>query len=129
MTYVRLLVAVALLTTAGCVATAESIELTSEEGLTLLKEEGSAIILDVRTPMEFKKLHLEHALNINVMDADFEARVAELDHEGVYLLYCKSGARSGNAAEQMRMMGFGRAYNIGGIDDLQESGYPVVAED
>jgi len=129
MTYVRLLVAVALLITAGCVATAEPIELTPEEGLTLLKEEGSAVILDVRTPMEFKKLHLEDSLNINVMDADFEAQVAELDHEGVYLLYCKSGARSGNAAEQMRTMGFGRAYNIGGIDELQESGYPVVAED
>ncbi len=125
--HVRLLMAVVLLTTvAGCVATSKPFELTPEEGLTLLKEEGSAVILDVRGATEFRKLHLEDALNINFMGADFDSRIAELDREAVYLLYCKSGTRSGNAAEQMRAMGFERAWNIGGIDELRESGYPVI---
>jgi len=129
MTLSRLLVVTLLMSiVAGCVATTEPVELTPEEGLTLLKEEETAVIIDVRSPFEFKKLHLENAININFMSADFGVQVDTLDHGGVYLLYCKSGARSGNAVEQMQAMGFERAYNIGGIDDLQMAGYPVVEE-
>ena len=130
MPFLRLLTAALLMTiVAGCVATTESVELTPEEGQTLLKEEAGAVIIDVRSPIEFRGLHLEGAININVMGSDFEAQVAELDRQVVYLVYCRSGARSGNAVEQMRAMGFERAYNIGGIDELQESGYPVTTEE
>ena len=93
---------------------------------TALKVPGT-IVLDVRTPTEFASGHLPEALNIDIGAPDFATRLAELDKNASYAVYCKSGNRSGVAMEQMTAAGIRHAYDLaGGIGAWQDMGGPVV---
>ena len=85
------------------------------------------VIIDVRTPSEFAAGHLEGALNIDVQSGDFAAQINELDTQGTYYVYCRSGNRSGQAIAQMTNMGFSNITNGGGVADASKaSGIPIV---
>jgi len=86
------------------------------------------VLIDVRTPAEFATGHLEGAVNIDVQAPDFDARVAELDPNGTYLVYCRSGNRSGQAIDRMQAMGFTELTNIGSVAEANAAtGVPVVS--
>lgn len=85
------------------------------------------VVLDVRTPQEFSEAHLEDAVMLDFYEADFGARLGELDRDVPYLLYCRSGNRSGQTAIIMEELGFSDVTEIeGGIDAWTQSGLPVV---
>jgi phage shock protein E len=86
-------------------------------------------VIDVRRPEEFAEGHLEGALLVEVTARDFEARIRELDldPEGPVYLYCRTGNRSGIAARVLRGMGFGKAVNVGGFEELVAAGLPPAA--
>ena len=86
---------------------------------------GKAYLVDVRTPEEFNSGHLKFAKNINYNGSDFKAQIAKLDKSKPVYLYCRSGNRSGKAADTMAAMGFATFYNIGGIEKLKQEGFPV----
>lgn len=71
-----------------------------------IKETPNAYLLDVRTSGEFGGGHLPNALNIDVRSPEFNAKVAQLSKDRPVLIYCLSGGRSAQAAEQMRTAGF-----------------------
>ena len=48
-------------------------------------------ILDVRTPQEFAQGHLAGAMNIDSSAPDFEQKLAALDRDKTYLVYCRVG--------------------------------------
>lgn len=74
------------------------------------------VVLDVRTPGEYAEGHLPGAVNIDVEAADFGDRIAELDPDATYAVYCRSGNRSAVALERMREAGFTDASHLlGGI--------------
>ncbi len=86
-----------------------------------------AVIIDVRTPGEFASGHLEGAVNINVQSADFAAQVMELDKDGEYFIYCRTGNRSGEAIAQMSQMGFSDMINGGGVSEASDiSGIDII---
>lgn len=64
------------------------------------------VILDVRTPAETALGMIPGAREIDFRAGDFKARIAELDRDQTYLLYCRSGSRSSAAAAVMADMGF-----------------------
>lgn len=81
-----------------------------------LTELPLAPLLDVRTPEEFSKGHLDHAINWNWTDGQFKQKVAELDPSQPVFVYCLSGGRSGAAASMLRSKGFQQVYELqGGI--------------
>lgn len=82
-------------------------------------------VIDVRTPAEFAAGHVAGAVNIDVEAADFSDKVASLDKEGAYLLYCRTGRRSAVAADQMAGMGFTDIVDGGGMADLVAAGAPT----
>ena len=84
--------------------------------------DNGATVIDVRTPAEYESGNVEGALNIDVSAPDFVERVSELPKDDTYVVYCRSGNRSGQAAQMMRAMGFERAYNVGGFDQLARAG-------
>lgn len=91
------------------------------------KAPGSLTLLDVRTPEEFSQGHLRGALLCDIKSSDFEAKVAKLPRAGKYLLYCRSGHRSGMALERMKAMGFADVRHVaGGIQAWNAAGLPVV---
>jgi rhodanese-related sulfurtransferase len=86
-----------------------------------------AMILDVRTSGEFERERLRDAVNIDVSAPVFSDRMAHMDKNKVYLVYCQSGTRSARAAQIMSDLGFTKVYNLrGGIAKWKDAGYPVV---
>ena len=85
------------------------------------------IVLDVRTPEEFKTGHLVNAININLEGSDFASEVSKLDKNSTVAVYCRSGNRSGVATKQMAELGFTDMYDMqGGIVEWQAVGGQVV---
>ena len=50
-------------------------------------EKKKPVVLDIRTPCEFKEGHLEGAKNIDFRAKDFEAKLAELDKDKPYVVH------------------------------------------
>ena len=91
-----------------------------------IAQEGVAI-LDVRTPEEFAEGFIEGARNIDFYRDDFEIEINSLDKESSYALYCRSGKRSGQAAQMMQEAGFLSVFNLdGGMIDWANAGMPRV---
>jgi rhodanese-related sulfurtransferase len=76
---------------------------------------GDYTIIDVRTPSECATGIIPNATNINIMDqADFLNKVQKLDKSKKYLVYCRSGNRSGQACNVMDSLGFTNTNNLVG---------------
>lgn len=88
--------------------------LTAPEFADKIKEVGHAQLIDVRTPEEFEKGHIEGAVNIDWNDADFDDRVAMLDVENPVFVYCLSGGRSSKAVKKLEKIGFDEVYELSG---------------
>ena len=87
------------------------------------------VLLDVRTPEEFAEGHLDGALLIDFYDADFADQLAGLDPDVPYLVYCRSGNRSGQTLAVMQQLGFTSAVDVGGgMLAWNELGLPVVTD-
>jgi rhodanese-related sulfurtransferase len=76
---------------------------------------SDVVIIDVRTPGEFRDQAVQGAVNIDVTDSRFMARVNELDKSKTYKLYCRSGSRSGMAQQLMKAGGFNNLENLGTV--------------
>ncbi len=70
------------------------------------------MLVDVRRPDEFAAGHLPGAVNLEVTTPDFGPRVAVLDKTKPTYMYCRSGARSANAAGQLTKAGFAQVSNL-----------------
>lgn len=81
----------------------------------------SRMIIDVRTPAEFAGGHLDGAVNIDIQSPDFTAEIEKLDRDGSYVVYCRSGNRSGIAMAQMLDMGFSDVSNAGSVEEASNS--------
>lgn len=85
------------------------------------------ILIDVRTPGEFAEGNITNALNIDVQSSSFDAQIAQLDPTKTYALYCRSGNRSGVAADKMADAGFTSIYNAtAGFTELAAAGAPTA---
>jgi rhodanese-related sulfurtransferase len=83
-------------------------------------------ILDVRTPAEFALGHIAGAVNLDFLATDFATHLAAMPRDAVYLLHCKSGARSTQALAVMLTQGFAFIYHMpGGFDAWGAGGHPV----
>ncbi len=97
------------------------------EAADTLAADPDMAIIDVRTPEEFEAGHIEGAVLIDIQQADFADRLAELDPDLPYLLYCRSGNRSAQAREVMADLNFTNVTDVeGGILAWEEAGLPVV---
>jgi len=101
-------------------------DISQTEWNTLISKDENKVILDVRTPNEWAEGVIENAQLINIMDAQsFMQEIEQLDKSKNYYIYCRSGARSGQACQVMDSLGFNKTYNlIGGI--LEWSGKTII---
>ncbi len=85
------------------------------------------VVLDVRADHEFADGHLDGAIMIDALQDDFADKLGELDPGVPYLLYCRSGARSGKAAAMMSELGFTDVADIdGGFLAWSDAGLPFT---
>ncbi len=89
------------------------------------RQEKDAVVLDVRTPEEFKAGHVPGAVNLDIGDKDFDKKLASLDKNKTYLVHCARGGRSARATATMRST-FDKLYDFsGGFSAWQKAGKPV----
>lgn len=106
---------VALMTIVGC---NEAIEpkittITAEEMQSLLEAENVKLI-DVRTEEEYKAGAIPGAQNIDFLSPTFYDDIKSLDKNEPVILYCKTGRRSLNCAEELVKQGFVKIYDLEG---------------
>lgn len=90
-------------------------------------ENEEFMILDVRTPSEFDSARVEGAINIDYYASDFSSKLDSLDKEKLYLVYCRSGNRSGKTLKIMSKLGFKNALNmLGGIKQWNSLDLPTI---
>ncbi|EKF84815.1 rhodanese-like domain-containing protein [Methanobacterium formicicum] len=90
------------------------------------KQNPEFILLDVRTLGEYNQSHIEDSIQIDYQSRDFEKKVQELDKSKTYLVYCRSGMRSGASVDIMSKLGFKNLYNMaGGIMGWENCGLSV----
>ena len=104
--------------------------ITPQEAFTLIqnnKNNPDFVIIDVRTPEEFAEGHIENVVNIDFYAETFTGELDNLDKDKTYLVYCRSGRRSGNALNIMEELSFGEVYNMsGGIIEWKAEGLPLT---
>lgn len=117
------LVAVALLLgAAGCAATAAA-----DAGAPSVVVAEDTIVLDVRTPGEYAEGHLEGAELLDLNSGEFAAALPSLDPEAEYVVYCRSGNRSGQAVAMMEQAGFANVTDLGAVGNAAAAtGLPIV---
>ena len=105
-------------------------DITPQEAFTLIQNNQNNpefVIIDVRTPEEFAEEHIENTINLDYYSETFRDELNNLDKNKTYLIYCRSGRRSGNALNIMAEPNFREAYNIlGGIIEWNAEGLPTV---
>ena len=95
-----------------------------------LCNEGKKIdLIDVRTPVEYREVHVEIARNVPLDQLDPAALMQARNgtaNEPLYLI-CRSGSRGQQACEKFLHAGFSNVVNIeGGTMACVEAGVPVV---
>ncbi|MGD9643419.1 MAG: rhodanese-like domain-containing protein [Elusimicrobiales bacterium] len=90
-------------------------------------ETKKPVVVDIRTADEHAAGYLPATtLVLDYYAPDFRDRLAGLEKSAAYLLYCRSGHRSGDALGVMAQLGFAEARHIaGGIIAWKAAGLPV----
>ena len=88
------------------------------KGVADYRNTEGAMLLDVRTPQEYREGHIPGSKNVPLPQLDKISSVA--DNKNVPLfVYCYSGGRSRQAVSILQHMGYTNVRNIGGITAYQ----------
>jgi phage shock protein E len=88
------------------------ISFVSEEAARKYLAQG-ALVIDVRSPEEFRGGHVPDAINLPLDDLRESLPRHVKDKHQVLLLHCLSGGRSGLARQQLRRLGYANVFNLG----------------
>ena len=106
---------------AGCTAPAAGTpdyrQINMQEAIAMMEEESDYILLDVRTPEEFREKHIPGAINVPNETIGSE-EIPELPNKDqLILVYCRSGNRSKQASDKLAALGYTNIVEFGGIND------------
>lgn len=89
-----------------------------------------ALLLDVRTPEEYRDGHIAGALNIPVDQVAARHGVLGAGHDREVIVYCKSGKRAARAQQTLQSLGYRNVRLLeGSMQTWQAEQRPVVRED
>ncbi len=91
--------------------------------------EGQSIeLIDVRTPVEFREVHVTFARNLPLERLDPKQLAGEANQADRTLYFlCRSGSRGKQACEKLLAAGFPNVVNVeGGTQACEQAGLPVV---
>ena len=88
------------------------------KGVADFRNTEGAILVDVRTPQEYREGHIPGSKNVPLQQLDKISSVAD-NKDAPMFVYCHSGARSRQATAMLRHMGYASVNDIGGIAAYQ----------
>lgn len=90
-------------------------DLTQAQWSEQLEADDNAVIMDVRTDAEIAEGYIPEAIHMDIYNAGaFMDKAKQLDASKNYYVYCRSGARSGQACAILNSLGFENTYNLEG---------------
>ena len=92
-------------------------QISQDEAKQMMEQDGTQIIVDVRTQEEYDSGHIPGAICIPNESIGTEHPEELPDLDQVILVYCRSGNRSKQAAQKLFDMGYINVYEFGGIND------------
>ena len=103
-----------------------TIQLVSPAEASTVLDDPGVVLLDIRTAQEVAVGRIAGSTNIDFYADDFAAQIAELDRDTTYVVYCRSGNRSGQAMSVFDELGFTEVYDVdGGIVAWAEAGFGI----
>lgn len=82
----------------------------------LEKINKGALLVDVRSKEEYNFKHAKGAINVD-LEKISSSKKLEKEKDKDIILYCNSGARSGQALNILKSKGFEKVFNLGGLSD------------
>ena len=79
-----------------------------------LNDHPQATLLDVRTEEEYQTSHLPNAVSMDYFGDSFLEQLDQMNVEGQYFIYCRSGRRSVRVCTLMVNSGFKNVFNLDG---------------
>jgi len=73
------------------------------------------LVIDVRTPQEFKSGHIQNSINIEWQEVS--SIIDNVKKEEKIYLYCRSGNRSQKATDILIKLGYTNVENLGSLSD------------
>lgn len=94
-----------------------------------MKSDAQVVVVDVRTADECKEGVIPGAWMVDFYQEEkMTQAMASWDPARTYLIYCRSGGRSGQTLDLMKARGFTSVYHLeGGMGAWSRAGYPVDA--
>ena len=91
-------------------------QISMEEAVAIMEAETDYLILDVRTPEEFREKHIPGAINVPNETIDTLDIPQLPDKSRLIFVYCRSGNRSKQAARKLAALGYTNVVEFGGIN-------------
>ena len=98
----------------------------------LLAEQVSAansnfVLIDIRTAAEYNSGHIAESIQLDFYARDFRDKLDMLARDKIYLIYCRSGNRTGQTLRLMQSMNFQQVIDLkNGIISWQASGRDLL---
>jgi len=90
-----------------------------ESAKMLLKNDENSVLVDVRSPQEYKETHLDGSINIPIYEIEQKCKEIITNKNCIVIVYCQSGGRSSKAIKILEKQGYNKLYNIeGGLDNI-----------
>ena len=101
--------------------------ITAEEVKQALDAKADVIVVDVRTPEEYNRGHLEGSLLLPIDTVSKQAVSVLKDKNKTLYVYCLSGSRSVQATDILLKLGYPKAFNMtSGLLAWRAKGYPLI---
>lgn len=97
----------------------------SPAGTLTAHTQAAADVIDVREPDEWAAGHVEGTRHIPLAELD----ASHLDPQRPVITVCRSGGRSGKAADQLAAAGFTARSMAGGLNEWHQQNMPLVRDD
>lgn len=89
------------------------------------KPRAGTLLVDVRTPEEYRAEHAKGSILLPLDQIRGRAEQVLPDKSATIDLYCRSGTRSGMAAQILKEMGYANVRNAGSLRALKNGGAEV----
>jgi phage shock protein E len=83
--------------------------------------ENGALLIDVRTKLEFEEGHIKGAINIPFEQTNNLITAIGFEKSRPVVVYCRSGNRSGKAKAELEKRGYSDIFNGMGYKTLEEA--------
>lgn len=101
-------------------------EVSAEEVKKAIDKKQKFIILDVRTPQEYEKGHLQESILLPLDTVSEKATALIPDKTQKIYVYCLSGSRSAQAVKTMMSLGYTNVYSMShGLLAWRSKQYPL----